>query len=70
MLAIGIWAYQIPSPDRWRCSTGDLWFYRWWDSVMLISKITLPFNTTAGVYRRVCLYDAAILAFRLRFSDY
>ncbi len=32
--------------------------YRWWDSS--VDFITL-FNTTAGVYRRVCLMMPAIL---------
>ncbi len=44
---------------------GDLWFIA--GGIRSVDFITL-FNTTAGVYRRVCLYDARHSPFRLRFS--
>lgn len=68
VLAIGIWAYQIPfagSLALFLLYDGDLWFIA--GGIRSVDFITL-FNTTAGVYRRVCLYDARHSPFRLRFS--
>lgn len=68
VLAIGIWAYQIPFAGiagAVLLYDGDLRFIA--GGIRSVDFITL-FNTTAGVYRRVCLYDARHSPFRLRFA--
>ena len=67
VLAIVIWANQTRAGSLalFYSYDGDLWFIA--GGIRSVDFITL-FNTTAGVYRRVCLYDARHSPFRLRFS--